>query len=141
MFKWLKYTKNELSPHINWTLEAKEGWVPYNMLSIHIQKNEKTVVHGSNLSPGILEGTCSLCRVHFGPKGTLTMGQCPQMFHVMCLVKACLVYSIYLECCTPLSPRLYEMLEFLESMPLGHEYNQWNLLIDQRPYYFQNYHH
>jgi len=44
------------------------------------------------------------------------MGQCPHTFHVMCLVKACLVCSVCSECCTPLSPRLYKILGLLESM-------------------------
>jgi len=141
MFERLNHTKNKLSPNINWTLEVEEGWVPYNTLSAHIQKNEKIVVHSSNLSSRILEDTCSFCQVHFGPEGALTMGQCPHTFHVTCLVKACLVYSVCPKCRTLLSPRLYEMLRFLESMPPGHEYNQWNLPLNQGLYYFQNYQH
>ena len=141
MFERLNHTKNEKSPHINWTLEVEEGWVPYSTLSAHIQKHEKTVVHGCGTSPVILEGHCSICQLHFGPEGALTMGQCPHTFHVTCLVKACLVRSVCPECRSPFSPRFYEMLGLLEGMPPGHEYNRWNLPLDQGPYHFQNYQH
>ena len=141
MFERLNHTKKEESLHINWALEVEEGWVPYNTLSAHIKDNEKTVVHASHTFLGILEGKCSICQGPFGPEGALTMGQCRHTFHVMCIIKASLVRSVCPECRSPLSSRFYEMVGTLECMPPSHEYNRWNLPLDQAPFYFQNYMH
>jgi len=133
--------KKEESSHINWALEAKEGWVPYNMLLAYIKEFKKIVLHACDPNLRILEALCSLFQGHFGPKGTLTMGQCHHTFHVTYIVRASLICSICPKCRSPLSPRFYKMLGILEGMPPDHEYNQWTLLLDQVPYKFQNYTH
>ena len=61
MFERLNHTKKEEDPHINWTLELEEGWIPYNTFSAHIKKNEKAIVHACDPSPGLLTAHCSLC--------------------------------------------------------------------------------
>ena len=141
MFERLNNAHKEESTHINWVLEAEEGWIPYNTLSAHIKKDEKMVVHACDPSPGILQGRCSLCQGHFGPEGALTMGQCRHTFHITCIVKASLIRSACPECRSPLSPRFYEMFGLMHNMPPGHEYNRWTLPLDQGPYKFQNYKH
>jgi hypothetical protein len=141
MFERLNHTKKDEDTHINWALEAEEGWVPYNTLSAHIKDEDKKVVHACDLASPILKGSCSLCQGPFGPEGAVTMGQCRHTFHVTCIVKASLVRSVCAECRCPLSPRFYEMFGILEAMPPNHEYNRWTLPLDQGPFKFQNYLH
>jgi len=86
MFKWFNHTKKEELSHNNWIMEVEEGWVLYNMLSIHMRESEKIVVHTCDLNLRILEALCSLCQSHFGPEGALTMGQCCYTFHITCIV-------------------------------------------------------
>ena len=141
MFERLNHTKKDQAPPINWALEVEEGWVPYNTLSTHINVKDKRVVHACDPASPILDGCCSLCQGLFGPEGAVTMGQCRHTFHVTCIVKASLIRSVCAECRSPLSARFYEMFGILEAMPPGHEYNRWNLPLDQAPYKFQNYQH
>jgi hypothetical protein len=43
------------------------------------------------------------------------------------------------ECRSPLSSRFYEMMGLRAVMPSRHEYNRWNLPLDQLPMKFMNY--
>jgi hypothetical protein len=46
---------------------------------------------------------------------------------------------VCLKCRSPLSSKFYEMKGLRAIMPLGHEYNRWNLPLDQLPIKFVNY--
>ena len=43
-------------------------------------------------------------------------------------------------CRSPISARFYELMGRWDVMPPGHEFNWWNLPLDQLPKKFLNYH-
>jgi hypothetical protein len=141
MFERLNHGKSYQSEDIDWAKEVEEGWVVHNTLSAHILDEEKTLVLGSTPNDFMSKGKCCLCQNGFGPEGCLTLGQCGHSFHILCIQRASTYASRCPMCRIPLASRFYEMLGISILMPPGHEYNRWNLPLDQAPYKFQNYLH
>ena len=141
MFERLNHGKSYQSDDIDWTKETEEGWVVHNTLSAHILDEERTLVLGSTPNDFMLKGRCCLCQHGFGPEGGLTLGQCGHSFHILCIQRAATYAARCPMCRIPLTTRLFEMLGISLLMPSGHEYNRWNLPLDQAPFKFQNYLH
>lgn len=133
------YHRKEMSKDIDWTLEVEEGWVPYNIFSSHFMESERTVIHTCDPRPTFLDDKCSLCQEHFGPEGAYTLGQCGHNFHITCISRSSMRQSICPMCRSPISTRFYEMMGLRDVMPPGHEFNRWNLPLDQLPKKFLNY--
>jgi len=124
---------------MDWASAIEEGWMPYNVFSSHLLEKEKTVVHTCNPAPDFLKETCCLCQYGFGPEGAIQLGQCQHTFHIKCVAEHCLRRSWCPLCNSPIHVRFYEMMGLRAFMPSGHEYNQWNLPLDQKPKKFLNY--
>jgi len=124
---------------INWALEVEEGWVPYNIFSAHFAESERRVIHTCNPVPAFLNDKCSLCQEHFGPEGVYTLGQCGHNFHTTCISESSMRQSVCPMCRSPISRRFYEVMGIRDVMPPGHEFNRWNLPLDQLPKKFLNY--
>jgi hypothetical protein len=123
----------------DWTLEVEEGWVPYNIFSTHFLKENKVVIYTCDPAPEFMNNNCSLCQGHFGPKRAITLRQCRHAFHVTCIAQHSLRQLVCPKCQSPLRPKFYEMMGLWGVMPSGHEYNRWNLLLNQLPMKFMNY--
>jgi hypothetical protein len=113
--------------------------VPHNIFSTHFLKENKVVIHTCDLILEFMDNNCSLCQGPFGLEGAITLGQCRLAFHVTCITQYSLRRSVYPEFRSPLSSRFYEMMGLRAVMPSGHEYNRWNLPLDQFPMKFMNY--
>ncbi|KAG0594500.1 hypothetical protein M758_UG082900 [Ceratodon purpureus] len=61
------------------------------------------------------------------------MGNCNHKFHITCIAKAALNNKQCVMCRSPISSRFYEMLGLQHVMPPGHEFDRWNLPLDQLP--------
>ena len=133
------YHRKGMSKDVDWTLEVEEGWVPYNIFSSHFMESERTVIHTCDPRPTFLDDKCSLCQEHFGPEGAYTLGQCGHKFHITCICGSSMRQSICPMCRSPISTRFYEMMGLRDVMPPGHEFNRWNLPLDQLPKKFLNY--
>jgi hypothetical protein len=139
MLERTNHHSKDRSGKIDWTLEVEEGWVPHNIFSAYFLKENKVVIHTYDLVPEFMDNNCSLCQGPFGPKGAITLGQCRHAFHVTCIAQYSLRRSVCPDCRSPLSSRFYEMMGLWAVMPSGHEYNHWNLPLDQLPMKFMNY--
>ena len=135
------HSRNDSKENVEWASEIEEGWMPYNVFSSHLSEKERMVVHTCDPSPEFLKGKCCLCQNGFGPEGAIQLGQCPHTFHITCIAEHCLRRSNCPECRSPIHVRFYEMMELRHIMPSGHEYNQWNLPLDQLPKKFLNFKH
>jgi len=76
MMERLNYTKKGGLGEINWVDEVKEGWIPSQMLSVHVNKKDKHATHSFDVGHKILPGICSLCQYGFGLNGAITMVHC-----------------------------------------------------------------
>jgi hypothetical protein len=133
------YHRKGTSKDIDWALEVEEGWVPYNIFSSHFVESERTVIHTCDPRPTFLDDKCSLCQEFFGPEGAYTLGQCGHNFHITCIAVSSMRQSVCPMCRSPISSRFYEMMGLRDVMPPGHEFNRWNLPLDQLPKKFLNY--
>ena len=133
------YYRNGKSTDIDWSLEVEEGWVPFNIFSSHFEESKRTVIHTCDPVPPFLNDKCSLCQEHFGPEGAYTLGQCGHNFHITCISESSMRQSVCPMCRSPFSTRFYEMMGLRDVMPPGHEFNRWNLPLDQLPKKFLNY--
>jgi hypothetical protein len=124
---------------IDWSLEVAEGWVPYNSFSSHFVESNRNVVYTCDPPPTILKEKCGMCRYHFGPEGAYTLGQCGHNFHVTCIASAARGKSSCPICRSPISTRFYEVMGMRDVMPPGHEFNRWNLPLDQLPKKLHNF--
>jgi hypothetical protein len=115
------------------------GWISLNMFSTHFLKKNKVVIHTCDHAPEFMDNNCSLCQGHFGLERAITLGQCCHAFQVICIAEHSLRQSVCLERRLPLSSRFYEMMGHWGIMPLGHEYNPWNLSLNQLSMKFINY--
>ena len=132
------HSKNRIGKII-WTLEVEEGWVLHNIFSVHFLKENKVLIHTCDLALEFMDNNCSLCQSPFGPKGAMILGQYCHAFHITCIVEHSLRWLVYLECWSPLSSRFYKMMGLRVVMPSGHQYNHWNLPLNQLPMKFMNY--
>lgn len=123
---------------IDWTLEIEEGWVPYNTFSSEMKEHERKVISTCDPPPKLLKEICIICQYHFGPEGAYTLGQCGHNFHATCLSKCALTKSTCPVCRSPITTRFYEVMGTRDLMPPGHEFNRWNLPLDQLPKKFHN---
>jgi hypothetical protein len=139
MLEHTNHYSKDRSGKIDWTLEVEEGWVPHNIFSTHFLKENKVVIHTCDPAPEFMDNNCSLCQGPFGPEGAITLEQCRHAFHVTCIAQHSLRRLVCPKCRSPLSSRFYEMIELRAVIPSGHEYNCWNLLLDQLPMKFMNY--
>jgi RING-H2 zinc finger domain len=133
------YYRKGKSEGIDWALEVEEGWVPYNIFSSHFVESERSIIHTCDPVPAFLNDKCSLCQEHFGPEGAYTLGQCGHNFHITCISESSMRQSVCPMCRSPISSRFYEVMGIRDVMPPGHEFNRWNLPLDQLPKKFLNY--
>jgi len=82
MMEWLNHTKKGGLRDNDWADELEEGWVPYQMLSAHMNKKDKHGTHSFDVGHKMLSGVYSICQYGFGPEGAITMGHCSHTFHV-----------------------------------------------------------
>ena len=139
MLECMNHHSKDRSRKIDWTLEVEEGWVLHNIFSIYFLKKNKVVIYTCDPTPEFMDNNCSLNQGQFGPEGAITLGQCCHAFHVTCIAEHSLKRSVCPEYRSPLSSKFYEMMGLQAIMPSGHEYNRWNLLLDQFPMKFMNY--
>ena len=118
---------------IDWALEVEEGWMPYDVLSSHLDESKREVIRTRKPSEEYSRETCSICQQYFGPEGAFEMGHCNHKFHITCIAKAALNNRQCVICRSPISSRFYEMLGLQHLMPPGHEFDRWNLPLDQLP--------
>ena len=124
---------------IDWALEVEEGWMPYNTFSSNFEESARRVIHTCDPAPAFLNDKCSLCQEHFGPEGAYTLGQCGHNFHITCISASSMRQSVCPMCRSPISTRFYEVMGIRDVMPPGHEFNRWNLPLDQLPKKSQNF--
>ena len=139
MLERMNHHSKDRSGKIDWTLKVEEGWVPHNIFSAHFVKENKVVIHTCDPAPEFMDNNCSLCQGQFGLGGAITLGQCCHAFHITCIAEYSLRQSVCLECRLPLSSTFFEMKGLQHVMPSGHEYNRWNLPLNQLPTKFMNY--
>ena len=139
MMERTDYARLGKSNALDWALEVAEGWVPYSIFSSHFVEVERKVVHTCDTVPALLQDKCSICQEHFGPEGAYTLGQCGHTFHITCIAASSLIRRACIMCCSLISARFYELMGRRDVMPPGHEFNQWNLPLDQLPKKFLNY--
>ena len=99
----------------------------------------KCVIHTCDTVPALLKDKCSICQEHFGPDGAYTLGQCGHTFHITCVAASSLIRRACIICRSPISARFYELMGRRDVKPPGHEFNRWNLPLDQLPKKFLNY--
>ena len=139
MMECTDYARLEKSNAIDWALEVAEGWVPYNIFSSHFVESERKVIHTCDMVPALLQDKCSICQEHFGPEGAYRLEQCGHTFHITCVAASSLIRRACIICRSPISARFYELMGRRDVMPPRHEFNRWNLLLDQLPKKFLNY--
>ena len=139
MMDCINYNQKRKSNGIDWALEVEEGWVPYNIFSSHFTESERKIIHTCDPVPAVLNDKCSLCQEHFSPEGAYTLGQCGHNFHTTCISESSMRQSVCPMCRCPISIRFYEVMGIRDVMPPGHEFNRWNLPLDQLPKKFLNY--
>ena len=139
MMERMDYARLGKSNAIDWALEVAEGWMPYSIFSSHFVEAERKVVHTCDTVPALLQDKCSICQEHFGPEGAYTLGQCGHTFHITCVAASSLIRRACIMCCSLISARFYELMGRRDVMPPGHEFNRWNLSLDQLPKKFLNY--
>lgn len=113
--------------------------MPFNIFSSYFVEAERIVIHTCDPIPAFLNDKCSLCQEQFGPEEAYTLGQCGHNFHVTCISKSSTRQSVCPMCRSPISMRFYEIMGLQDVMPPGHEFNRWNLPLDQLPKNFLNY--
>src|SRR5579875_2288208 len=133
--------QNDKSGIVDWTQEIEEGWMPYNVFSSHLLDEEKHEVHTCDPALDFLKEKCCLCQNGFGPEGAIRLGQCPHTFYNTCIAEHSLRRSMCPKCRSPIHERFYEMMGLRHIMPSGHEFNRWNLPLDQLPKKFLNFKH
>ena len=133
------HVRKEKEGDIDWALEVEEGWVPYNTFSSNLVESERRVISTCDPAPAFLNDKCSMCQNHFGPEGAYTLGQCGHNFHSTCISASSMTQSVCPLCRSPISTRFYEVMGMRDVMPPGHEFNRWNLPLDQLPKKFQNF--
>ena len=132
MERTIHNTKNK-GGIIDWALEVEEGWMPYDVLSSHLDETKREVIHTRKPSEEFSKEKCSICQHHFGPEGAFELGHCNHKFHITCIARASLMSRQCVICRSPISSRFYEMMGLQHLMPPGHEFNRWNLPLDQLP--------
>ena len=139
MMERTNHCKMGKNNEVDWTLEIEEGWAPYNTLSSHLQESARKVINTCEPPPAILKANCSMCLQYYGPEGAYTLGQCGHNFHLTCICRHALGKSTCPICRSPFSTRFYELMGIRDLMPPGHEFNRWNLPLDQFPKKFLHY--
>ena len=82
---------------------------------------------------------CQVCFDPFGPEGAFQLGSCGHVFHVGCIQLSALHSMECPMCRVPLPRRFYELFGIEAEMPIGFEFNEWNLPLDQEPHRFLNF--
>ena len=82
---------------------------------------------------------CQVCFDPFGPEGAFQLGSCGHIFHVGCIQQSALHRMECPLCRAPLPRRFYELFGLEAEMPIGFEFNEWNLPLDQEPHRFLNF--
>lgn len=142
MFERLHHGERGDNGSIDWGNEVEEEWAPYLTMNAAVDPDAKAVLRPGYAPKWMSDGTkCSMCLNPYGPEGVYVLGHCGHMFHVTCLLEMALSSRGCAECKAPLSRRFYELFGILGEMPLGYEYNRWNLPLDQEPHHFLNYRH
>ena len=113
--------------------------MPYNIFSSHFVESKHNVIHTYDTVPALLKDKCNICQEYFGPEGAYTLGQCGHTFHITCVAASSLIRRACIICHSPISARFYELMGRLDVMPPGHEFNRWNLPLDQLSKKFLNY--
>jgi hypothetical protein len=140
MFEWLLHKNNDHAKIVKWEFEVEEGWLPYRSLSFHLIISEKEFVYPGEMAKWMESGCwCQVCFDPFGPKGAFQLGSCGHVFHVGCIQQSALHCMEYPQCRAPLPRRFYELFGIQAEMPIGFEFNEWNLLLDQEPHHFMNF--
>ena len=139
MMERTNFNRKGKAKDIDWRLEIEEGWVSYNTLSSDFLEDDRKIISTCDPPPPVLKEKCIVCQHHFGPEGAYTLGQCGHNFHVTCISKCALTKSACPVCRSPISTRFYEVMGIRDLMPPGHEFNRWNLPLDQLPNKFHNY--
>jgi hypothetical protein len=88
-----------------------------------------------------MESSC-WCQVYFdplGPEGAFQLGSYGHVFHVGCIQQSLLHRMECPQCQAPLPRRFYELFGIQAEMPIGFEFNEWNLPLDQEPHRFMNF--
>jgi hypothetical protein len=125
---------------VKWEFEVKEGWLPYRSLSSYLIASEKEFVHPGEMAKWMESGCWSqVCFDPLGPEGAFQLGSCGYVFHVGCIQQTELHCMECLQCRASLPRRFYELFGIQAEMPIGFEFNEWNLPLDQEPHRFMNF--
>ena len=61
MMECMDYARLGKRNAIDWALEVAEGWVPYNIFSLHFVESERKVIHTCDTVLALLQDKCSIC--------------------------------------------------------------------------------
>jgi len=140
MFERLFQQNNGNANIVKWEFEVQEGWLPYRRLSSHLIASEKKFVYQGAMAKWMeTDAWCQVCFNPFGPEGAFQLGTCGHVFHVGCIQQSALHSILCPLCPAPLPRRFYELFGILAEMPIGFEFNEWNLPLDLEPHRFMNF--
>jgi hypothetical protein len=140
MFEGLYHKNNGQAKIVKWEFEVEEGWLPYKSLSSHLIASEKEFVHPREMAKCLESGYwCQVCFDHLGLEGAFQLRSCGHLFHVGCIQQSALHCMECSQCRALLPRRFYELIGIQVEMPIGFEFNEWNLPLDQEPHRFMNF--
>jgi hypothetical protein len=140
MFERLLHKNDGQAKIVKWEFEVEEGWLPYKSLSSHLIVSEKEFVHPREMAKWMESGCwCQVCFDPLGPEGAFQLGSCGHVFHIGCIQQSVLHCMECPQCRAPLPRRFYKLFGIQAEMPIGFEFNEWNLPLDQKPHRFMNF--
>jgi hypothetical protein len=140
MFERLLHKNDGQAKIVKWEFKVEEGWLPYKSLLSHLIASEKEFVHPREMAKWMESDCwCQVCFDLLGPKGAFQLGSCGHVFHVGCIQQSALHRMECPQCRAPLPRRFYELFGIQAEMPIGFEFNEWNLPLDQEPHRFMNF--
>jgi hypothetical protein len=140
MFERLLHKNDGQAKIIKWEFEVEEGWLLYKSLLSHLIASEKEFVHPGEMAKWMESGCC--CQVCFdplGPEGAIQLGSCGHVFHVGCIQQSALHRMECPQYRASLPRRFYKLFGIQAEMPIGFEFNEWNLPLDQESHRFMNF--
>ena len=80
-----------------------------------------------------------MCFDPLGPEGAFQLGLGGHVFHIGCIQQSALHRMECPKCQVPLPQRFNKLFDIQAKMPIGFEFNEWNLPLDQELHHFMNF--